>query len=77
MAGSTNRVRTVSPAADSFDKRCDGQSLGPVGSTIVAETMLGMLAADPLAFSAPIPPGSLSFRCTPAASHGIGQWRTS
>jgi hypothetical protein len=28
----------------------DGENLGPVGSTIVAETMLGMLAADPFSF---------------------------
>jgi hypothetical protein len=28
----------------------DGQHLGPVGSTIVAETMLGMLAVDPFSF---------------------------
>lgn len=30
--------------------RADGQRLGVVGSTIVAETMLGMLAADPFGF---------------------------
>jgi Animal haem peroxidase len=28
----------------------EGQNLGPVGSTIVAEAMLGMLAADPFSF---------------------------
>lgn len=28
----------------------EGERLGPVGSTIVAETMLGMLAADPFSF---------------------------
>jgi Animal haem peroxidase len=32
------------------DEQGDGQHLGPVGSTIVAETMLGMLAADPFGF---------------------------
>lgn len=32
------------------DEEGDGQHLGPVGSTIVAETMLGLLAADPFGF---------------------------
>jgi hypothetical protein len=46
----------------------DGENLGPVGSTIVLETMLGMLAADPFSFlrtdptwEPVIPPGGDDF----------------